>query len=320
MPQPTRLVVIGVGRIGREHVAAIQSSDRLVLTAVVDADEHALGRVSAPGRISTTSVEQLLAEVDFDGAVVAVTSAQHVAVVTALLQAGVPVLCEKPCGLSSADVRALGALEADLGGLLRVGYWRRFVPELARLRGCIAAGQLGTLAMLSAVQWDEAPPSAAFRDPKSSGGINLDMGVHEFDMLRWLTGEEIVEIVGFASATTWAPPVDGDPETVNLVARLSGGATATISLARRHPPGDLCRIEVLGGTSPVALTYVRPGQDTTPALRLALQAQAEAFAAAIGGGSTPLAGVRDAEAAALAAERANEAVDLAAPTPVQAAQ
>jgi myo-inositol 2-dehydrogenase/D-chiro-inositol 1-dehydrogenase len=188
---------------------------------------------------------------------------------------------------------------------LQVGYWRRFVPELRELRERIA-GSPSEISMLMAVQWDGEPPSAEFRDPRSSGGILVDMGVHEFDMLRWLTGQELGAIAGFASNVAWRAPVANDPETVNLVVELSGGTTAVISLARRHPPGDLCRVEVLGGDTAEAITFVRPG-DGDAGMAAALQAQAEALA---GHATGEPALVEDAVEALEAATRASEQLGL----------
>jgi myo-inositol 2-dehydrogenase/D-chiro-inositol 1-dehydrogenase len=158
--------------------------------------------------------------------------------------------------------------------------------------------------MVLAVQWDGEPPPAAFRDPASSGGILIDMGVHEFDMLRWLTGQEIEGMVGYSSDVAWNVPVPGDPETVNLAAQLGDGATAVVSLARRHPPGDVCRVEVLGGDRAEAITFVAPG-DGGAVMLDALQAQAEAL---VGHGSFAPAQVDDAVKALDAATHAANAV------------
>jgi myo-inositol 2-dehydrogenase/D-chiro-inositol 1-dehydrogenase len=214
----------------------------------------------------------------------------------------VPVLCEKPAGLTSDEVRELGALAERLGVALQVGYWRRHVPALTAMRERIQAGDFGEIAFVVAAQWDEEPPPAAFRDPRSSGGILVDMGVHEFDMVRWLTGQEILDFVGMPTEVHWAPYVDGDPESVNLVARLSAGATAVVSLARRHVPGDLCRIDLLGADAATTVTYLEPGK-ADEMLLTALRAQAEALGEVARGAQPRGATIADAEAALLAAER-----------------
>jgi myo-inositol 2-dehydrogenase / D-chiro-inositol 1-dehydrogenase len=311
--RPTRLAVIGAGRIGSQHALAVQASALLELAAVVDPNAAARDAVAGDGVLRLASIDALLRNTQVEGAIVAVPSARHVEVVSHLLHAGIPVLCEKPCGLQRDDVLALAALSCETGTHLQVGYWRRFVPALHALRERIASGALGEISMLVAVQWDGEPPPTAFRDPASSGGILVDMGVHEFDMLRWLTGQEIVAITGFASEVAWAEPVVGDPETVNLVARLSGGATASISLVRRYPPGDLCRVEVLGGDGSESVLFLDPAAAEPPMLP-ALQSQAEALAARDPGDMA--ASVEDSLAALDAAEMAAAALGALQPSAV----
>jgi myo-inositol 2-dehydrogenase/D-chiro-inositol 1-dehydrogenase len=300
--------VVGAGRIGLQHAHAIEGSARLSLAAVVDPRDAALATVPGADTLRLPDLAALLRRTPIDGAIVAVPSVLHLEVVSRLLDASVPVLCEKPCGLTSAQAREIGERAAAAGVPVQVGYWRRHLPELQALRRRIRAGELGTLAMLAASQRDREPPSAAFRDPRSSGGIVVDMGVHEFDMLRWLTGQEIVALTGFASETTYASPVAGDPETVNLVAHLSGGPTAVISLARRNPPGDFCSVEVLGGRERLVLDYIEPA-DAAEQMLTALRRQAEAFAEAAASGSVAGATVADAVAALAAAELARAGLE-----------
>ena len=119
---------------------------------------------------------------------------------------------------------------ADAGVVLQIGYWRRFVPALVELRERITAGALGEPAQIWSWQWDEWPPSPAFR--ARSGGILLDMGVHEFDQVRWLTGQEFNDVTAIAASVASETPVPGDPESVAAVAELSGGAVATVSVGR----------------------------------------------------------------------------------------
>lgn len=299
------VAVVGVGRMGARHCAAIRRSSALALVAV--ADPSPVARAAAPGDDlgRFADVRSLLDATVVDAAVVAVPTARHAEVAGELLWAGVPVLCEKPGGLRSIEVAELGALAERAGVPLEFGYWRRFVPALQRLREQVLDGALGEVAVLTAVQWDGEPPPAAFRDPATSGGIAVDMGVHEFDMLRWLTGQEIDRCIGLDSHVAWSAPVPGDPEAASLVLRLSGGACATVSLARRHPPGDLCRVEVLGGDGARALTYLEPAREEETMLD-ALRRQAEGLLAANGNG--PAAAPADARAALAAAEAARAAL------------
>ena len=158
--------------------------------------------------------------------------------------AGIPILCEKPCGLSSRQGREAAAIAAAAKVPLQVAYWRRFVPSLKTLKTRIVAGELGDLYLAACYQWDEQPPPASFRS--RSGGIFMDMAVHEFDQIRWLTGQEIGALHAVAARTLSEPPVPGDAESAQVLCALSGGATGLVSLGRRFPLGDVCKVEVFG--------------------------------------------------------------------------
>jgi myo-inositol 2-dehydrogenase / D-chiro-inositol 1-dehydrogenase len=287
------LALVGAGRMGSAHLRALGEQ----ITAVV---EPADVEVPVPRRYR--AIDELLRDGEVDGAIVAVPSRLHVPVVRELIGAGVPVLCEKPCGLTSDGARALAAEAATAGVPLQVGYWRRFVPELQELRKELAAGALGVVELVHCAQWDERPPPAAFRDPESSGGIVVDMGVHELDQLRWLTGQEIAAVRGVASTVTFDPPVEGDPESVALALELSGGAIALVSLLRRHPPGDLCRVEVVATHGARRIDFLSPADGEAPFLT-ALREQARDFVAAIEGEPSQGATAEDAARALEAAER-----------------
>jgi myo-inositol 2-dehydrogenase/D-chiro-inositol 1-dehydrogenase len=289
-----RLALIGAGRMGATHARALASSRAVEIACVVDPSDAAAAQVDAP-RATLDDLPVV------DGALVAVPTRLHVEVVTRLAEYGLPVLCQKPCGLTVAETRAIAAL----GLRLQVAYWRRFVPALRELRERIREGELGTVLLVACAQLDELPPPAQFRDPRSSGGIVVDMGVHELDQLRWLTGQELVAVNGVAGSVGWDEPVPGDPELVSLGVRTDGGVAATVVLARRYPPGETCRIEVLGLDGAAAFAFVEPPTgDAT--IADALRAQAEDFARDAGEGAT----VDDAIAALDAAERAKAALGL----------
>lgn len=289
-----RLALIGAGRMGAAHARALASSRKVEIVCVVDPSDAAAARVDAP-RATLDDLPEV------DGALVAVPTRMHVDVLTRLAERRLPVLCEKPCGLTVEEARQIAAL----GLRLQVAYWRRFVPALRRLRERVQSGALGRLVFVGCAQLDELPPPLAFRDPRSSGGIVIDMGVHEFDQLRWLTGEEIVRVLGAAGAVGWDATVEGDPELVALTVETDGGIAASIVLARRYPPGETCRAELIGLDGAERLDFVAPptGDQTIAA---ALRAQAEDFAHGGGDGAT----VEDAIAALDAAQRAKAALGL----------
>ena len=154
-----------------------------------------------------------------------------------------------------------------------MAYWRRFVPGLRRLRDRIAAGEFGVIHLVTCYQWDEQPPSAAFR--AHSGGIAIDMGVHEFDQLRWLTGQDISGLAVVASGQ--APDGIADVDGAQVIATLSGGGCGFISLGRYYPAGDAVWAEVFGTRGSERCDVIDPAEGERAQLE-ALRRQAESFA------------------------------------------
>jgi myo-inositol 2-dehydrogenase/D-chiro-inositol 1-dehydrogenase len=296
-----RLALVGGGRMGRTHLDALAGSERVAVTAAMDPVPAARDALAARGLATHASLEELIDAGGFDAALIAAPSDIHGEVVAALAQAGIPMLCEKPCGVSRETAAAAARIAADAGVLLQVGYWRRFVPELVALRERIAAGELGELSLVRCWQWDGTPPNLEFR--VRSGGIIVDMGVHELDQTRWLTGQEFGELHAVAAGVTDGPPVPGDPDTVEIASALSGGAVGTISLGRTFPHGDCCWVEVHGLRGHARVEFVW-GEEGERVFHRALVDQAEAFAAAVKGEAPRGATADDAVAALEAAERA----------------
>ena len=174
--------------MGRTHLAALAGSRQVLVTGLAEPDPATRAATARPGLPGFATVAELVAAGNLDGVLVAAPTSAHDPIVTEIAAAGLPVLCEKPCGLDTAQAQACAAAADRAGVLLQVAYWRRFVPELAALRQRIRAGELGRVLAVNCYQWDEAPPGAGFRG--ASGGIFADMGVHEFDQVRWLTGQE----------------------------------------------------------------------------------------------------------------------------------
>ncbi len=287
--------------MGATHLDAIDVAPSADVVAVVDPIADALEPASRRGLACYLSVEEALGVGQFDAAVVSAPSDLHLGLLRSLMAARIPTLCEKPCGLASSETKEAAQLAADADTVLQIGYWRRFVPQLRDLRRRIHAGELGELALIQAWQWDGEPPAAGFRI--RSGGIVRDMGVHEFDQIRWLTGQEVV-VTGVAeSAVTSVAPVANDPESVAVMGTLSGGGVALVSLGRRYAHGDSCWLEVIG-TNDTARCEFMCGDDGDRVFRKALVDQVEAFVSAVRGSDGDGATAADAVAALAAAEQA----------------
>ena len=306
MTGPTfRLGLIGAGRMGRTHLRALAGSSSVAVTAVAEPVEAARRDIAESGRAVFAEVDELLDAGNLDGVLIAAPTDRHLDLVARALAAGLPILCEKPCGYSSADLRETAATIVARGVLFQVAYWRRYVPTLQGLRQRIARGELGEIHLYASSQWDGQPPSAQFR--ARSGGIFRDMGVHELDQVRWLSGQEFGDIAAVPGLPSPDAEAAGDPDSAQALARLSGGASAFVSLGRYYPVGDMARIEVFGTRDSVRVDFLDP-KDGERAQLDALVRQAEGFAAYARGGPQTGASVDDAVAALDAAERAAAAI------------
>ena len=277
-----RLGLVGAGRMGRTHLRAIAGSGVIAIAAVAEPSEQTRAGLADAGLPLHASVPEMLDRCELDGVLIAAPSDQHVRLIGEVAAYGLPILCEKPCGLSSTQASAAAQTAAAAGVPLRVAYWRRYVPALRAVRDRIAAGELGGVHLVTCCQWDAGPPAAAFRE--HSGGIAIDMGVHEFDQLRWLTGQDISDVKAVAAGLISDPEVTGDVDSAQIIAALSGGTTGFISLGRHHPAGDMARAEVFGTGGTLACDFLDPADGERAQLE-ALLRQAEGFAAVASGGS-----------------------------------
>jgi myo-inositol 2-dehydrogenase / D-chiro-inositol 1-dehydrogenase len=306
---PFRLGLVGAGRMGRTHLRALAGSERVAVTAIAEMAPAARQAVSVSGVTVYPSTAEMLDAAAIDGVLIAAPTDQHGAVIAEVAAHGLPILCEKPCGLTAAAARASAGTAAAAGVPLQVAYWRRFVPDLRRLRDRIAAGEFGTVHLVTCYQWDEQPPPVEFR--AHSGGIAIDMGVHEFDQLRWLTGQDISSLAVVASGQ--APDGIADVDGAQAVASLSGGACGFISLGRYYPAGDAVWAEVFGTRASERCDVIDPAEGERAQLE-ALRRQAESFAEFAAGGPCQGATAADAVAALTAAGHVTAAIPaMAAP-------
>lgn len=244
------LAVIGLGRIGQVHVRILaQGIEGARLEAVADVDAERARRTAAELGVPHwyDSPEAVLAREDVPAVVIATPSDTHLPLVEAAARAGKAILCEKPLALTLKDTDRAITAAARAGVLLQIGFMRRTQPDYLRLKRTIEAGRLGRPVLFRSTQRDREPPPAAFCDPAKSGGIFLDMGIHEFDLGRWLLQDEVESVQAFASA-----PVDpelaavGDFDNVVINLRFRGGAVGSVDLSRNAGYGEDIRTEVIG--------------------------------------------------------------------------
>jgi myo-inositol 2-dehydrogenase/D-chiro-inositol 1-dehydrogenase len=227
-----RVVVVGLGRIGRLHAANLAGRvPSASLAGVVDSVEPmALGVAQRHGVPSSTSLEELLRDVDPDGVVIAAPTALHAELVERTATAGFHVFCEKPLGFDPAAARrAVDAVEAA-GVELQVGFQRRFDADWVAARAALCSGELGELALLRGSHRNTREPRAS----AELGDLFDDLASHDLDGARWLAGE-------VAELFAWERP-----GTACISLRFESGALGQIDVSRRAAYGFDCSIELVG--------------------------------------------------------------------------
>jgi myo-inositol 2-dehydrogenase/D-chiro-inositol 1-dehydrogenase len=295
-----RVGVVGLGRMGSMHARYVaRNVPGARLTAVADFDTERARRASAEldALHAFASAAELAASPDVDAVLVATPSVRHPDDVIVIAAEGKDILCEKPLSLAEEGSAAALAAVARAGIRLQVGLMRRHDADYLRARDRLRGGHCGRPVLFKSLQFDPEPPPASFADPDVSGGIFVDMGIHEFDLARWLMDDEVIEVHAYGS-TVGVPELaaarDYDSAVVNL--RFASGATGTVELARTAVYGEDVRTEVVGTEGSVLIGHMpfshgswagRSGIATDPfdpsVLRFtaAYAAQVEAFVAAI---------------------------------------
>jgi predicted dehydrogenase len=300
-PNPLRLALVGLGRMGRFHLAALQGVDGLEVAVLAEPSTAAMAEAAtlAPDAARYESVTEALAHPGLEACLIATPTPTHPELVRLALDAGLHVLCEKPLALDPIEAVRLGENAATRGLVLQVGFWRRFSPPWRGAKECIEAGAIGTPVLVRLSQWDASAPPATFCDPAVSGGLAIDCGVHEYDLAEWLTGRRITR------ASAWSLPIvdarvgaAGDVDNLVAVLDLEGGGVATVDLSRNARYGDDVRTEILGSDGalfvdllPTGATRLGThagvtaveGSQADDATAAGVAAQALAFAAAVRG-------------------------------------
>jgi myo-inositol 2-dehydrogenase/D-chiro-inositol 1-dehydrogenase len=236
------VALLGAGRMGSLHARNAAANPRLALRYVVDPSTAAADALAGPLGGRSASLEQVLADPEIAGVLVASSTDTLLDNALACLRAGKAVFCEKPLSLSLELLKDARAEVLGHGSPLLVGFNRRFDPHLALLRERIHNRELGELETLHIVNHDPAAPDLRFA--KRSGGLFRDFTVHDFDTAAWLLDEPIESV--FAMACCLIDPAlaaIGDVDTAKLVLRTPSGKLCVISNSRRSGYGYDQRVE-----------------------------------------------------------------------------
>jgi len=252
-----RFGLLGAGRIGRVHARAINGDASAHLVAVADALPDAASAIAAQYGCDVRSIADILGATDIDAVVICTPTDTHADLIEAFAKAGKAIFCEKPIDLSLTRVRACLQVVRDTKAVLMVGFNRRFDPHFAAVKAEIAKGTIGAVEMVTITSRDPGAPPVAYI--ARSGGIFRDMTIHDFDMARFLLGEEVCEVSAMASVLVDpAIGLAGDYDSVSVMLRTPSGKQCLISNSRRATYGYDQRIEVHGALGAVSAENQRP--------------------------------------------------------------
>ena len=235
----------GAGRIGAIHAGNLAASGRARLRHVVDVHAPSAEALAAKHGAQVSDAATALADPAVGAVIIASSTDTHAELVIAAARAGKAIFCEKPIDLSLARVDACLAEVKKAGVPMLVGFNRRFDPSFAELHRRIGAGAIGRLEQVIITSRDPAPPPVSYI--KVSGGLFRDMTIHDFDMARWMLGEEPVEV--FAYAANLVDPaigMAGDVDSAMVLLKTASGRMAHINNSRRAAYGYDQRVEVHG--------------------------------------------------------------------------
>jgi myo-inositol 2-dehydrogenase/D-chiro-inositol 1-dehydrogenase len=235
----------GAGRIGAIHAANLAASGRARLKHVVDVHAPAALALAAKHGAQVSTTEEALADPEVGAVIIASSTDTHADLVIAAARAGKAIFCEKPIDLSLARVDACLAAVRKAGVPMLVGFNRRFDPSFAELHRRIGAGAIGQVEQVVITSRDPGPPPVSYI--KVSGGLFRDMTIHDFDMARWMLGEEPVQV--FAHGANLVDPAigqAGDIDTAMVLLKTASGRMAHINNSRRASYGYDQRVEVFG--------------------------------------------------------------------------
>ena len=252
-----RFGLLGAGRIGKVHARAVTGNPDAVLVAVADAFPAAAEAIAAQYGCAVRSIEAIEAAGDIDAVVICTPTDTHADLIERFSRAGKAIFCEKPVDLDIDRVRACIKVVEQTQGKLMVGFNRRFDPHFMAVRKAIDDGRIGDVEMVTITSRDPGAPPVDYI--KRSGGIFRDMTIHDFDMARFLLGEEPVLVTATAAVLVdKAIGEAGDYDSVSVILQTKSGKQAIISNSRRATYGYDQRIEVHGSKGVVSAENQRP--------------------------------------------------------------
>lgn len=234
------IVLVGAGRIGKIHAANAARHPRIELAGVVDAVPEAAQALSREWNVPVTTLDAALADASIAGIVIASSTDTHLDYSVRAARAGKAIFCEKPVDQDLG--RARNAAAELRSARLLLAFNRRFDPNFRALKAQLESGAIGSIESLQITSNDPSPPPPSY--VAVSGGLFKDMAIHDFDMARWLLGEEVTQVYAVGSCVV-DPEIGrlGDVDTARTLLRTASGRLCIIANSRRSGFGYDQRIE-----------------------------------------------------------------------------
>ena len=251
-----RFGIIGAGRIGKIHASNVAARKDCEVRLIADADRAAAESLSAATGARVAEIDAILASNEIDAVAICAPTDMHADLIEKAARAKKAIFCEKPVDLDANRVRACLEVVAANSAILMVGFNRRFDPNFAALQQRIAGGAIGAVEIVSITSRDPGPPPISYI--ARSGGLFRDMMIHDFDMARFLLGEEPVAVSAMGSSLVdKAIGEAGDVDTAVVIMETKSGKVAQISNSRRASYGYDQRIEAHGAKGMLRADNVR---------------------------------------------------------------
>jgi myo-inositol 2-dehydrogenase/D-chiro-inositol 1-dehydrogenase len=243
-----KIGVIGAGRIGKVHIATlVQNVPQAEVVAVADVNLVSAQNMAEEFGIKSvySSFMDVINHPGIDAVVICSSTDTHAQIIIDAAEAGKHIFCEKPVDLSLETIKGALAAVEKAGVKLMVGFNRRFDPNFLKIKQMVVGGKIGEPHILKITSRDPAPPPARYS--AVSGGMFMDMTIHDFDMARYIAGSEVTEV--YTKAKVLVDPEigkAGDVDTAVIILTFANGAIGVIDNSRKAVYGYDQRVEIFG--------------------------------------------------------------------------
>jgi myo-inositol 2-dehydrogenase/D-chiro-inositol 1-dehydrogenase len=253
----TDVALFGAGRIGKIHAGNLARQPGIALKYVVDVNAAAASELASKYAAKVASADQVFGDGAVKAVVIGSSTDTHAELIRRAADAGKAIFCEKPVDLALARARDCAAAVARTRVTCMIGFQRRFDPTFSALKERLESGEIGEPEMLVVTSRDPGAPPVDYI--KVSGGIFKDMLIHDFDIFRWILGDEAASVYATGSCLT-DPAIAsaGDIDSTAVTIRTRRGRLAQISTSRRAAYGYDQRFEVLGSKGMLQAGNHRP--------------------------------------------------------------